>query len=103
MADDSSEAKLTPVIATTSDLNRARRDLEAIDDFLRQAQMRQPGANVSLPAVGRRVERLASELGLNLLQEADRTRAVSYVKDLSKNAPIMHFSFASEPSSAFIT
>lgn len=102
MADEAKPGTLTPLIATTSDLNRARRDLEAIDDFLLQASIRQPGAGVHLPQVGRRVERLASELGVNLLQEADRKRAIDFIRDLSEHAPVIHFSFASEPSTTFI-
>jgi len=101
-------AHLTTLITSPSDLKRARRELEAVDEFLHQAGLRQnalrdtAGKVIKLPQVSRVVDELASETDVNLLQAGDRTKLIKYVNDMIEHAPVMHISFASEPSAAFL-
>lgn len=100
---------LSTLIVSPSDLRRARRELETVDDFLHQAGLRQnavrgdDGKTVKLPQTSRVVDALATESDANLLHPADRTRLIKYLADLIEHAPVLHISFASEPSAAFMS
>lgn len=96
-------ATLTPLITSPSDLKRARRELEALDDFLHQAGLRQGGKSVKLPQISRVLEELTSDSGLNLLKKTDRDRLAKFIALLIEKAPVLHMSFASEPSGAFMS
>ncbi len=98
-----SSPQLTTQIISPSDLKRARREVEAVDDFLHQAGLRQGGKAVKMPQTSRLIEELVSELKVNLLQPADRAKILKYLSDLVTNAPVLHISFASEPSAAFMS
>jgi hypothetical protein len=98
-----SSPPLTTQIISPSDLKRARREVEAVDDFLHQAGLRQGGKAVKMPQTSRLIDELVSELKVNLLQPADRVRILKYLSDLVTNAPVLHVSFASEPSPAFMS
>lgn len=91
-------AMLTPLLTSPSDLKRARREVEALDDFLHQAGLRQGGKAVKLPTVSRVIEELAEASNLNLLKKTDRDRLMKYLTLLITKAPVLHISFASEPS-----
>jgi F0F1-type ATP synthase delta subunit len=97
-----SHTPLTTLIISPSDLKRARREVETVDDFLHQAGLRQGGKSVKMPQTSRLVEGLVSDSGTNLLQNTDRAQLISYLSDLVDHAPVLHFSFASEPSAAFM-
>jgi hypothetical protein len=94
---------LTTLLVSPSDVKRARREVEAVDDFLHQAGLRQGGKAVKLPQVSRLVDELVSETGANLLHPADRAQLLKYLSSLVEHAPVLHFSFASEPSAAFMS
>lgn len=101
-------AQLTTLITSPSDLKRVRRELESVDDFLHQAGLRQnaqrdsSGKAIKLPQVSRIVDELSSETDVNLLQASDRTKLIQYVTDMLEKAPVVHISFASEPSASFL-
>ncbi|HEX8182559.1 MAG TPA: hypothetical protein VF575_03065 [Candidatus Saccharimonadales bacterium] len=93
---------LTTMIVSPSDLKRARRELEALDDFMHQASLRQGGKALKMPQTSRLIDELASETNVNMLQSADRAKLLKYLTDLITSAPVLHFSFASEPSASFM-
>lgn len=93
---------LTPLIASPSDLKRARRELEELDEFLHQSSLRQGGKEVKLPTTSRMLEDLAAESDLNLLKKTDRDRLMKFLTLLLQKAPVLHMSFASEPSPKFM-
>lgn len=94
---------LTPLITSPADLRRARRELEALDDFLHQSSLRQGGKSVKLPNMSRVLEDLATDSNLNLIKKTDRERLMKFLTLLIDKAPVLHFSFASEPSGAFLS
>ncbi len=98
-----SRLPLTSLIVSPSDLKRARRELESVDDFLHQAGLRQGGKVVKLPQTSRLMNELVSQAGVNLLHAPERARLLQELSDLVEQAPVLHFSFASEPSRAFMT
>jgi hypothetical protein len=93
-----STTTLTPLIASPSDLRRVRRELEMLDDFLHQAGLRQGGKVVKLPNVSRMLEDLAADNSLSLIKKTDRERLTKFITLLIQKAPVLHMSFASEPS-----
>lgn len=96
-------AVLTPLLISPSDLKRTRRELELLDDVLHQAALRQGGKAVKLPTTSRILDELARDSDLNLLKKTDRDRLVKFLQLLMQKAPVVHISFASEPSGAFLS
>ena len=93
---------LPSVVVGPPDISRLRREIETLNDYMRQAELRKSGEETTkLPRTSRMLEELASLNKLNLLQEADRTRVDAFLDDLMKHAPVVHISFAADPSSAF--
>lgn len=102
MAEPHKTATLNPLLVSPTDLKRARRELETLDDFLHQAGLRQGGKSVKMPATSRIITELAEESGLNLLKKSERDRLLKFLTLLIEKAPVLHMSFASEPSPAFL-
>ncbi len=94
---------LPVLVFGTSEVRRLLREIEALDEYLAQAAIREPGRQMALPRLSRMCEGLATENGLNLLQQADRTRLQQFLKALQTTAPVVHISFAADPSSAFMS
>jgi hypothetical protein len=95
-------AQLSPLIVSPGDLKRMRRELETLDDFMHQAGLRQGGKTVSLPNISKALEELASENKLNMLKKTDRDRLSKFISLLLSKAPVLHISFASDPSAKFM-
>jgi F0F1-type ATP synthase delta subunit len=95
------ELKLPVLVFGVVEVRRLRRELEAVDDFMRQAAIREPGKPAALPRVSRLLDALVLDNGRNLLQETDRQELAAYLDTVAKTAPTIHISFASDPSSAF--
>ncbi|HSH18614.1 MAG TPA: hypothetical protein VK978_04480 [Candidatus Saccharimonadales bacterium] len=92
---------LSTVIASLSDLKRTRRELEMLEEFLHQSSLRQAGKPVAkLPNISRQLEEVANDNELNLLKKTDRERLAKFLTLLVQKAPVLHFTFASEPSSS---
>lgn len=95
-------SQLSTLITSPSDLKRARRELETVDDFLHQAGLRTGGKVVKMPQTSRVLDELVSQTNANLLKASDRAQLMKYLNDLNEKAPVLHMSFASEPSAAFL-
>ncbi|HSW66697.1 MAG TPA: hypothetical protein VLI54_06185 [Bacillota bacterium] len=83
------------------EVRRLKLELEALEDFMRQSQIREPGKQPQLPRLSRMCEALAAENKLNLLQDADRKNLQLFLTNVVSTAPTLHISFAADPSSAF--
>lgn len=94
--------KLPNRIAGSSDLAKTQRELEKVDDFLYQTNIRMPGRPVTLPKSSKMLDDLAEVNGLSLLEAADRKKLLEALEKLSQNSSVMHISFASEPSNSFL-
>src|SRR6185295_16906603 len=85
------------------EVRRLSRELEALDDYMRQAGLRSGGGKQdNLPKISRLLDVMASENHLNLLQVEDRTQLTQALKQTLDQAPVIHLSFASDPSAAFL-
>jgi hypothetical protein len=91
-------------VISQGDAMRLKRELEALNDYVHQSQLRDSGAELkTLPKPSLALNDLAQENNLNLLKSEDREAAIGFLAQLVENAPIIHISFASEPSSTFMT
>jgi len=83
------------------EVRRLKRELESLDEYIRQAVLREPGKQAALPRVSRLLDALATDNGRNLLQATDRRELHQFLDHVTRSAPTIHISFASDPSSAF--
>lgn len=97
-----SELSLPVLVFGVAELRRLSRELDQLEDYLKQHKIRQAGKQASLPRLSRMLDNLATENQMNLLHDADRHALSVYLKEVEKSAPVLHFSFASDPSSAFM-
>lgn len=85
------------------EVRRLARELELLDEYLRQASLRAGGSKqAALPRPSRLLDAAARDNRLNLLDAADRKKLASYLQAVLKQAPTVHMSFASDPSAAFL-
>jgi hypothetical protein len=92
-----------PLITSPSDVTRLRREILALDNYLEQESLRTPGApQAKLPKTSRLLDELATSNGLNLLEKATRQHLTDFLTDVYEHAPVVHISFATDPSSAFM-
>ncbi len=103
MAHKAQAARLPLGIMTVIDLRQIARELAALDEFSFQSSIRTAGRQPALPKTSRELDELARDNSINLLAEADRQKLVAFVQELSQTAPVIHISFASEPSRAFLS
>lgn len=96
------ELKLPVLIFGVVEVRRLKRELEALDEFMRQELIREPGKQAALPRLSRLLEAMATDNNRNLLQDADRNEIRQFLAHIEQSAPMVHVSFASDPSSAFI-
>jgi hypothetical protein len=95
------QLRLPVLVFGMVEVRRLRRELEALEDFIRQREIRTPGTQPQLPRVSRLLEALATENNLQLLQPEHRQELRRLLQTVTKDAPSLHISFAADPSSAF--
>lgn len=83
------------------DAGRLVREAEALENFLRQAEIRTPGTALQMPKTSRLMDELITQNGLNPLHAPDRLQIKQFLSDVYHKAPIMHMSFAVDPSPMF--
>lgn len=96
------ELKLPVLVFGVVEVRRLKRELEALEDFMRQSAIRAPGTQPVLPRLSRLLEAMATDNNRSLLQEAGRTEIRQFLEHIEQTAPTIHISFASDPSSAFV-
>jgi hypothetical protein len=93
---------LPSLVVSPSDIGRLKREVEALNEYLRQADLRQGGEeSAKLPRTSRMLDEFIAINKLNLLQNSDREAVLEFLDGLHKHAPVLHISFAADPSSAF--
>src|SRR5215469_2705509 len=105
MAHDAAKAGQSFVLPVTvvgpADVRRLSRELEDVDEFMRQAAIRKSGTAASLPKTTRTLDSFADANALNFLQAVDRAKATAFLDDVISDSPVIHMSFAVDPSAAF--
>ena len=99
----STSMHLPTSLVSTSDVRRLHRELESLEDTIRAVRLCTNSPVSKLPRTGRGLEEFASTNRLNFLLPDDRHHAAVFVDYIMKKAPVLHISFASEPTRRFTT
>ncbi len=94
--------QLPLAVISLVDTGRLLREATDLDEFLVQSTLRQPGEKISLPRTSKLLEETAKQNKLNLLVQTERRQLIGFLEELKVNAPVLHFSFAVDPSPAFL-
>ncbi|MBW3569285.1 hypothetical protein KY385_04110 [Candidatus Parcubacteria bacterium] len=94
--------KLSDRVVGTTDLRRILHELETIDDFLYQANLRPPGTSLPPPKTTKLLADLFEHNGAQILDRRSRENMLTVLKKLAAKAPVMHISFAVEANPVFI-
>lgn len=89
-------------VASRVDVGRLLREVEALDNFLSQSAIREPGTPVKLPKTSRLLDEFIMGNKLNALHAADRKRMRDFLANVRTKAPVLHMSFSADPSPSFI-
>lgn len=95
------QLELPALIFGPIEVRRLARELEALEDYLEQAAIRDKGKQPPLPKTTRLLDALAANNNLNLLVAENRTVLKNFLAQIDTSAPVIHVSFATDPSSAF--
>lgn len=95
------QMRLPVLVFGVVEVRRLKRELEALQDFVRQAGLREPGKQAAMPRVSRLLDALAIDNNLQLLQAPHREQLQQFLSMVEKEAPRIHISFTVDPSSAF--
>lgn len=85
-------------ILTNIDLARVLREARQVDDFFLQNELRAKGKPSKMLKTTRIIEDLATENDLSILEPAHRKLLIKQLEIISEHAPVVHFSFPTEPS-----
>ncbi len=90
--------KLPVSIMTKQDLHRLIREVEALDNYILQNSIRGQ-KSAALPRLTSTLETLIRDNELDIMHDKSRTALSETLTQLLKTAPVVHMSFAIEPSS----
>ncbi len=103
MVRDEQQAIALPVsIVSPTDIARLVREIESVDSFFRDQQIRNAGASVTMPRLSKLMDQLAADNQKNLLQDKDRSELLALLQNLHTSAPVMHISFSVDPPGAYV-
>lgn len=92
---------LPTIIFGSADIHRLLREMESFEEALTQAAAQEGGKPQLPPRTSRALDAIAGNNGFNLLLEADRKKIVAFLTNLLSSAPLIHISFAAEPTASF--
>lgn len=102
MTDTQSDQIVLPhQLISSVDLARLTRELVALDESLRQAELRTPGQSTHLSRSSQTLEELAKANHVHLTDQAQRTQLIELLRAFEAHAPRIHMGLATEPTSAF--
>lgn len=88
-------------LVSSVDLARLIRELTALDESMRQAELRKAGESTHLARSSQTLEELAKVNNVHLTDQAQRTQLVQLLRAFEAHAPRIHMSLAAEPTAAF--
>lgn len=84
------------------DVGRLLREAEALDNFLSQANLRQPGKPTNMPKTSKLLDEVIMVNKINVLVESERNRLLHFLMEVYGRAPLLHISFSADPSPLFL-
>lgn len=95
------QLSLPTTVTGLTDVTRLSHEASTLDEYMRQAALRKGGDATRLPKIPVMLDDVATLNHLNLMHEEDRQRLTAFLTVLQSSAPVIHLSFASEPSTDF--
>lgn len=89
-------------VISPTDIARLTREIESIDAFFREQEIRTGGTTNTMPRLSKLMDQLAIDNQLNLLESKDRSVILELLQKLHSNAPVMHISFSVDPPGAYV-
>ncbi len=89
-------------VISPTDVARLTREVENLDEFFRQSEIRQGGTPQTIPRYSRLLDEVVVANELNLLDKTNRTMLVASFQELQMSAPVMHISFSVDPPGAYV-
>ncbi len=89
---------LPAAVVSDTDINHLVRELDSLNNFFLTAAARKGGTSIQPPRVTRILNTIATDAEHNLLDEKQRQSLARELKTIQSTAPVMHISFATEPS-----
>jgi len=91
------------LIMSPTDVSRLHREISALHEYLQQQKLRSDNQMVSvLPKTSILLNELADSNKLDLRDAATREHLIDFLSDVAAHAPVLHISFATDPTSAFL-
>lgn len=87
-------------IVSPTDVGRVVRELEAVDEQLRQAEIRQ--TQPTLPQLSKLLDSVITTNNIDLMNTDQRERLVKAMTTFSKVAPVVHISFSTDPPGSYL-
>ncbi len=88
-------------VVSVVDVGRLQREIDALNTFMRSAEVRQPGTSLKLPKTSKLLDEFLEINKKSALKNDDREEVALYLQELRKNAPTIHMSFSADPSPLF--
>lgn len=89
---------LPAAVVSDGDISRLSRELDSLNDFFLSAAARKAGSALLPPRVTRILNTIATDAKYNLLDAEQRQSLAEELENIQTAAPVMHISFATEPS-----
>jgi hypothetical protein len=100
-AGPNAEFVLPVLIFGVPEVHRAGRELEALETYFQERDLRKTIEAAPMPKLSRSLDALAAENNCDLVKKEHRTLLAAFLKGVVDQAPRVHISFASDPSAAF--
>lgn len=84
------------------DVGRLLREVEALDGFLAQSAVREPGTALKMPRTTKILDDMLQMNHLNFLLPEERNRLLHFLMEVYSKAPVIHISFSADPSPQFL-
>lgn len=103
MAPSETASFVLPLSVTSpTDLGRLLRELEALDNYLMQFDLKGQTGTVKMSKTSLLLDSVIDANKLDLLVPEQRTQIIEFMKNVKANAPVLHISFGADPAPAFI-
>lgn len=96
------ELQIPVQVAGPIEIGHLLREIEDIDEKLRQLEIRQGGHQVKVPQTSRLMDQVIELNEINLLHANHREAVKKFLTETRLHAPQLHMSFSTDPSPAFV-
>lgn len=95
------QLNLPTLVFGVVEVRRLQRELESVHEYFEQDKLRPAGQQGAGLKISRLLDTVAHENNINLQHAAQRDILALFFTQVLTNAPVVHISFAADPSAAF--